>query len=70
MAEVLVFTGSLEGLKVSVRVPVICAHPSRGRLHRRLTQIEQMPPKVKRQVLSVLDTFLERQRLRKLVSAG
>jgi len=27
MAEVLVFTGSLEGLKVSVRVPVICAHP-------------------------------------------
>lgn len=41
-----------------------------GRLHRRLTQLEQMPPKAKRQVLQVLDTFLERERLKKQVMGG
>jgi transcriptional regulator with XRE-family HTH domain len=39
-----------------------------GRLHRRLAQLEQMPPKEKRQVLQVLDTFLERERLKKQVA--
>jgi transcriptional regulator with XRE-family HTH domain len=41
-----------------------------GRLHRRLAQLEQMPPKEKRQVLQVLDTFLERERLKKQVAGG
>lgn len=41
-----------------------------GRLHRRLTQLESMPPKAKRQVLQVLDTFLDRERLKKQVAGG
>jgi transcriptional regulator with XRE-family HTH domain len=41
-----------------------------GRLHRRLAQLEQMPPKAKRQVLQVLDTFLDRERLKKQVAGG
>lgn len=41
-----------------------------GRLQRRLAQLEQMPPKEKRQVLQVLDTFLERERLKKQVAGG
>lgn len=42
----------------------------RGRLHRRLAQLEAMPPKAKRQVLQVLDTFLDRERLKKQVAGG
>lgn len=42
----------------------------RGRLHRRLAQLEAMPPKTKRQVLQVLETFLDRERLKKQVAGG
>lgn len=42
----------------------------RGRLQRRLAQLESMPPKEKRQVLQVLDTFLERERLKKQMAGG
>lgn len=38
-----------------------------GHLQRRLAQLEQMPPKAKRQVL---DTFLDRERLKKQVAGG
>lgn len=41
-----------------------------GRWHRRLAQLEQMPPKEKWQVLQVLDTFLERDRLKKQVAGS
>ncbi len=41
-----------------------------GRLHRRLAQLESMPPQAKRQVLQVLDTFLDRERLKKQVAGG
>jgi len=41
-----------------------------GRLQRRLQQLEKMPPKAKRQVLQVLDTFLERERLKRQVAGG
>jgi hypothetical protein len=41
-----------------------------GHLQRRLAQLEQMPPKAKRQVVQVLDTFLDRERLKKQVAGG
>ncbi|MGH7165400.1 MAG: helix-turn-helix domain-containing protein [Nitrospiraceae bacterium] len=41
-----------------------------NRLQRRLQQLEKMPPREKRQVLQVLDTFLERERLKRQVAGG
>lgn len=41
------------------------AKPGNIRLERRLQQIEQLEPAEKRQVLQVLDAFIERGRLRK-----
>ena len=37
--------------------------PVNQRLWRRFRQIEKLPPKEKRQLLSVIDTFLDRDRL-------
>lgn len=36
-----------------------------ARLERRLRQIEKMSPKAKKQILQLLDTFIEAERLRK-----
>ena len=41
------------------------ARPADSRLHRRLQQIEQLDPNEKRQVLQVLDAFIERGKLKK-----
>lgn len=44
------------------------ARPTDSRLHRRLQQIEQLEPTEKRQVLQLLDAFIERGKLKKKVS--
>ena len=44
--------------------------PANTRLQRRLQQIEQLEPAEKRQVLQVLDAFIERGRLKKKVGTG
>jgi len=51
-------------------MPIKRATRPTGRLQRRLQQLEKMPPKEKRQVLQVLDTFLERERLKRQVAGG
>ena len=44
------------------------ARPADSRLHRRLQQIEQLAPTEKRQVLQLLDAFIERGKLKKKAS--
>lgn len=44
------------------------ARPTDSRLHRRLQQIEQLEPTEKRQVLQLLDAFIERGKLKRKVS--
>jgi transcriptional regulator with XRE-family HTH domain len=44
------------------------ARPADSRLHRRLQQIESLEPTEKRQVLQLLDAFIERGKLKKKVS--
>ena len=39
-----------------------------GRLARRLKQLEKLPPRERRQVVQVLDAFLEREQLKKKAS--
>lgn len=39
------------------------------RLHRRLQRIEQLDPKAKRQITQLLDTFIEREKLKQRVQA-
>jgi hypothetical protein len=51
------------GVEVSKRK----AKPTDTRLHRRLQQLEQLDPAEKRQVLQVLDAFIERGKLKKKV---
>lgn len=45
------------------------SRPSSTRLERRFQQIENLGPREKRQILQLLDTFLENQRLKKQASA-
>jgi transcriptional regulator with XRE-family HTH domain len=45
------------------------AQPANRRLQRRLQQIEQLGAREKRQVLQVLDAFLEREKLKQRLSA-
>lgn len=45
------------------------ARPVDNRLHRRLQQIEQLEPTDKRQVLQLLDAFIERGKLKKKVGS-
>lgn len=51
-------------------MPIKRATRPTGRLQRRLQQLEKMPPKAKRHVLQVLETFLERERLKRQVAGG
>ena len=44
--------------------------PRNTRLQRRLEQIEQLHPTEKRQVLQVLDAFIERGKLKKKAAGG
>lgn len=44
--------------------------PRNTRLQRRLEQIEQLQPTEKRQVLQVLDAFIERGKLKKKAASG
>ncbi|MEK7207841.1 MAG: helix-turn-helix transcriptional regulator [Pseudomonadota bacterium] len=44
--------------------------PRNTRLHRRLEQIEQLGAKEKRQVVQFLDTFIEREKLKKKAATG
>ena len=44
--------------------------PRNDRLHRRLQQVEQLNPAEKRQVLQLLDAFIERGKLKKEKSLG
>jgi transcriptional regulator with XRE-family HTH domain len=53
-----VSTDELLGLK-----PIKESKPVNQRLWRRFRQIEKLPPKDKRQLLAVIDTFLDRDRL-------
>ena len=45
------------------------AQPANRRLHRRLQQIEKLDPRKKRQILQLLDTFIESDRLRQKVGS-
>lgn len=61
MAEVLgVSTDELLGIK-----PVRRSKKPDTRLQRRLQQIEQLDPKEKRQVLALIDTFIDRDKLKR-----
>jgi transcriptional regulator with XRE-family HTH domain len=44
--------------------------PRNRRLHRRLEQIEKLAPTEKRQVLQVLDAFIERGKLKRKAASG
>jgi transcriptional regulator with XRE-family HTH domain len=44
--------------------------PRNNRLHRRLQQVEQLDPAEKRQVLQLLDAFIERGQLKKKTGMG
>ena len=44
--------------------------PRNDRLHRRLQQVEQLNPAEKRQVLQLLDAFIERGKLKKEKNLG
>jgi transcriptional regulator with XRE-family HTH domain len=46
------------------------AKPGNSRLQRRLQQIEQLGAREKRQIVQLLDTFLEREKLKQRVGAG
>jgi len=39
------------------------AKPATQRLWRRFRQVERLPPKEKKQLLAIIDTFLERDKL-------
>ena len=54
---------TLLGVEVSKRK----AKPTDTRLHRRLQQLDQLDPVEKRQVLQVLDAFIERGKLKRKV---
>lgn len=43
--------------------PMRAARPVNQRLLRRVRQMEKLPPKERKQLLSIIDTFLERERL-------
>ena len=61
MAKVLgVTTDELFGIE-----PVKKAKQADTRLQRRMLQIEKMPTKEKRQIMQLLDTFIEREQLKK-----
>ncbi len=45
------------------------ARPKDSRLHRRLQQLEQLDPGAKRQVLQLLDAFIERGQLKRKVES-
>jgi transcriptional regulator with XRE-family HTH domain len=45
------------------------ARPGNTRLQRRLAQIEKLDSREKRQILAFLDTFIERERLKKKAEA-
>jgi len=55
---------------VGTAPPKKAARPARGRLERRLQQIEKLGAREKRQILQFLDTFLDRERLRQRMEAG
>lgn len=65
-----------KGLSVSVDVLVGAAPPPKraarpgSRLERRLKQIEKLGTPEKRQILEFLDTFLEREKLKRRVGSG
>jgi hypothetical protein len=44
--------------------------PASRRLHRRLQQLEQLPPREKRQVLQLIDAFVEREKLKQRVGGA
>lgn len=50
-----------------VKKPARPAKPANSRLQRRLAQIEQLGPTEKRQVLQLIDAFIERGQLRKKI---
>ncbi len=62
-------------LGISVDVLLGLAHPRRpkklavNRLERQLIEIEQLDPKAKRQITQLLDTFIEREKLKQRVRA-
>jgi len=62
-------------LGVSVEVLLGIAQPRRpkkpaaNRLERRLREIEKLDPKAKRQITQLLDTFIEREKLKQRVNA-
>ncbi|CAG0970082.1 HTH-type transcriptional regulator ImmR [Burkholderiales bacterium] len=62
-------------LGISVDVLLGLAHPRRpkklavNRLERRLIEIEKLDPKAKRQITQLLDTFIEREKLKQRVRA-
>ncbi|MBL8503657.1 MAG: helix-turn-helix transcriptional regulator [Rhodocyclaceae bacterium] len=64
-----------QALGVSVDVLLGMSAPRRpkklatNRLERRLMEIEKLDPKAKRQITQLLDTFIEREKLKQRVSA-
>ncbi len=64
-----------QALGVSVDVLLGLVHPRRpkkiatNRLERRLLAIEKLDPKAKRQITQLLDTFIEREKLKQRVNA-
>jgi len=46
------------------------AKPGNSRLQRRLQQIEKLGAREKRQIVQILDTFLENEKLKRRVSSG
>ncbi|MBI3148462.1 MAG: helix-turn-helix transcriptional regulator [Betaproteobacteria bacterium] len=64
-----------QALGISVDVLLGLAHPRRpkklavNRLERQLIEIEKLDPKAKRQITQLLDTFIEREKLKQRVRA-
>lgn len=61
------------GLSVEVllgmRAPRRPKQLATNRLERRLLELEKLDPKAKRQITQLLDTFIEREKLKQRVSA-
>ncbi len=56
-------TDELLGLKAAKKI-----RPPDNRLQRRMQQIEKMGAKEKRQIIQLLDTFIEREQLKQQIS--
>ena len=64
-----VSTDALLGLAPTIKTAraIKAARPANVRLHRRLQQIETLAPTEKRQVLQLIDAFIERGQLKRKI---